>query len=319
MEGQGGIPPQQVEQQQGVLPGLVIRDRLMSAVSKAPKFDPAKITWSDWLIKIRSWAEVTGITDEAVWKMAVFNRIEGQNFATIAPYGPWSEPYSTMSYLEYVSFLGEFFQPKANSELKKTEYISRKQGKSEGVIPYVTSKYRLWQLAYEDGNRSMEDFIKTAIKGFYSTEVKKRVNQMGPNNYTELLDCATLVVAQERFAYAEGFSDATSLDGLAATSVAVAKSVIAGCQTPMEVDELGAVGAVEGNECYHCGIRGHYKRECRKFLRGEPKVKNKDQGRSMAKNWRAGGEPSKSGRRMDQEGRGGSGYQGGRSGAGSGN
>jgi len=237
-----------------------------------PKFRTGECSWSAFVQKFKTYCVASGIQHEQAWKAGLFMSIESSAFETIKLYGPTEEPYSTMSFDRYIQYLAEFFAPNSESDLKRSEFNARKQGAKEGVISYLSSKYSLWLESYAEASRSVADFVEIAIAGLYSNVVKRQVNRLTPVSYADLLEKCTSVVAAERRAYERGYSDSVNLDGLQSTNMDLAQHMYMTGEAPMDVSETGAVE--QGNNCYWCQQTGHYKRDCRRYLKGLPKITN---------------------------------------------
>ena len=219
-----------------------------------------------------------GLEDPIMMKGVVYHSIVDSNFAIIKGMRPSLPAYQAYTVEQYMSILSTFFAPAAETELKRTEFLELRQRAEEGVISYLARKYALYQEAYPLGQRSERDFVSEALKGFYSNLVKRKVNDRSPISYADLLEKSTSVVANERRALNHGFGEATDMRGLQASSVEVTDAVIrnASGSIPMDIGEMernpGRGRAPANAECYWCSSNGHFKRDCRRYLRGLPRV-----------------------------------------------
>ena len=287
--------------------------RLNDFIRSAPKYPtPENNHWGSFLEKYNVYSSQAILKDENAFKTALYMSIQGEAFKTIKTHAPTRGECADKSFSQYQEFLSAYFAPSSQSDLKKSEYLARVQGKDEGMVPFLAIKYSLYCEGYEEGKRSESDFCLEATSAMYSNVIKRKVNARSPISYRDLLEKAADVVACERRAYLRGFGSVDSLDGLATTSTTTTQALVRSAPgaVPMDVNTMNAVNAIDGaRECWWCQRTGHFKRECNVYLSGRPRVQAPGRG----------GPPR--GRQMDGRGdgyRGGSGYRSGNQGNNSG-
>ena len=179
------------------------------------------------------------------------------------PYSEGTDTWRTcLTMNQYLDAFRAIFLPPEESELARTEFKIRKQGRTEDISSYLSSKIALWQLAYGQNERSFNNLLDETIAGIANRIVKRRLRYAEITDIQVLRRQAVRLVAAERQCYREGTSESTSLDGLAATTRLAYDQRN---DDDMEVDEDGmnALGRFEGN-CRKCGIYGHRESNCRR-------------------------------------------------------
>ena len=263
MEGDAGIAGMAEEGNQTVR-------KIYDLIKNLPKYPKDESNWTCFIRKFRDLARFSGLSDSQHLKCVLYQVITGEAFLMVNAHDPGSALMAPLSYLEYEAHLASFFAPASESDLKKSEYLSKKQGRNEGMIAYLSTKYALFIESYPENQRSEADFCLEALSGMYSNDVKREVNRRSPISYKDLVEKASEVVAVARRAYLRGFGDAESLDGLATSTTMASKALIntASGETNMEIN------AVDGDrQCWWCGSYQHLKRECSMFLNNQPRVR----------------------------------------------
>ena len=178
----------------------------------------------------------------ATWQATVMNDAHGNSFAKFD------------AFLEEVKAL---FMPPSESMMSKAAFTSRRQAPDEDIAAYIADKLTFFRQAYSAAQReqNFEYLREEMIKGVYSFYIKKRLIENPPDTVDQLRERAVNFVAQERAKYLMQCADSTTLDGLAAT-----------CRTSYQgnsgvVDmEIGALAA--NTDCWNCGKRGHFAKDC---------------------------------------------------------
>ena len=248
---------------------------MFDLLKNTQKFPKDEANWSCFLKKFRDLAQHSELRDPKQFKSVLFQSITGESFMMIAAHDPANPLMEPLTYQEYEAHLSSFFAPASESDLKKSEYLSKKQGKDEGILAYLATKYALFVESYPANARSESDFTMEAIDGMYSNAVKREVNRRSPISYKDLVEKASDVVAVARRAYLRGFGETESLDGLATSTTIASKALMrtATGETPMEI------GAVEGDRgCWWCLRTGHFKRDCPVFRNNQPRARPEGRG-----------------------------------------
>ena len=178
----------------------------------------------------------------AVWQNTVMNEAHGNSFARFD------------AFLQEVRGL---FMPPSESMMSKAAFTSRRQAADEDIAAYLADKMTFFRQAYNEAQRAQnfEYLREEIIKGVYSFVIKKRLIENPPETVDQLRERAVNFVAQEREKFLMQCSDSTTLDGLAAT-----------CRTSYQGNagvENMEIGAMAANaECWNCGKRGHFAKDC---------------------------------------------------------
>ena len=179
---------------------------------------------------------------------------------------------------DFLEVLRNIFSPRADSEIARIAFRSRRQAAKEDVVSYITSKISLFTQAYDDDHQNYDVLLDSTIEGFCNNVIKRQVRRMNPRDRNSLIEAATNVVAAERYAFHGGYSESTTLDGLSTIIETSSGNFFRNQEEPMEIDEIGGQRK-ETRKCYHCGKIGHLIKDCRKKKKErKPQDKKKKDG-----------------------------------------
>ena len=245
-----------------------LRKRAQKLIQHQPKYtheQTSKRTWQMFLSERLDFFEGHGITIDTIGeeyhKKYLMMALGGRAREMVVGIEDdlKAKPYDAM-----VKQLGEQFSPRFESELMKSQFKARKQQRLEDILTYLSSKEALYRRAYKPEERSVTHFMESAIANVRSDRVKEHLimARYDPKNnitdYMHLRDIASSVVAMEREMYKAGLPNAsTSLDGLAATSLAVTQGLVDDDEEPMDISKM------EDRACFTCGKKGHLAAQCR--------------------------------------------------------
>ena len=192
---------------------------------------------------------------------------------------------SVPDYAHYETLVKEVFNPQAEEDLSRSEFIARRQGIREDVGHYYSIKSSLFMEAYGMEGPFTVLFTET-LKGLYNQVVKRQLRRAGPTNPEELRATLYRIVAAERVAVLEGYGESQSLDGLSAISTPTEhqRSPQPGSyEEPMEINHMGpqnknkapAREKERDKQCFTCGRRGHIARNCRSRGAQKPQDRSK--------------------------------------------
>ena len=238
-------------------------DIACKSLGYAPKFN-GKESWRTFENTYIIWYRVNKIEEQSqeFQKRSILSCMRGTAVEMTRPYSEgtqtWRDCHTMALYLETFR---RIFNPPEESELARTEFKVRKQGRREDISTYLSAKIALWQLAYPENERSFSNLMDETIAGIANRIVKRRLRYAEVADVQGLRRQAVRLVAAERQCYREGTSESTNLDGLAATTHLTEQRN----DEDMEVDDdgLNAMGKFDGN-CRKCGTYGHKAAECRK-------------------------------------------------------
>ena len=238
-------------------------DTAAKALQGVPKFRGTE-SWRTFESSFLTWYRINKIEQlpPDFQKRSLLTCMRGQAVEMTRPYAENTATWTRCGTLnEYVDAMRGIFLPPEESELARTEFKIRKQGRREDISTYLSAKIALWQLAYPEPERSFSTLLDETIAGIANKIVKRSLRYAAINNPEELRRQSVRFVAAERQCYREGTAESTSLDGLAATTR------IADQQhdddDDMEHDGYNAMGKFQGN-CRECGTFGHKATNCYK-------------------------------------------------------
>ena len=162
---------------------------------------------------------------------------------------------------DFAQIVYQVFAPPAESELARSEFAARSQGRREDISSYLSEKFALYDSGFKAEEQNFYVLLQETIKGIFSPVIKRMVRRGNPQNETELRAMAIQAVAFEREAYEMGYSESQSLDGLEASTVIRNYQAGRG-EEPMQL------GKISEQRCFSCNKTGHYQRDCYQKQRG---------------------------------------------------
>ena len=261
-----GPPPQAAQVAQAVQQAAIQEKRYNTAaraLASTPKFYGNE-SWRNFESAYITWYRINRIQelDADFQKRSLLTCMRGKAIEMTRPKAEntaaWREAIDLNAYVE--TMRGVFLPPE-ESEMSRTEFKIRKQGRKEDVSTYLSAKIALWQMAYGDEERSFTTLMDETIKGLENRVVKRTLRYAVVRNEEELCRTAVRLVAAERQCYMEGTSESTSLDGLAATTRVQDQKE---SHDDMDWEEnVQNMKSFDG-KCNICKIYGHKARDCRK-------------------------------------------------------
>ena len=119
--------------------------------------------------------------------------------ARLKAYGEGSAAWNGAATLEdYLEVVKGIYQPPAESDLARAEFNSRKQGESETILDYLTSKMGLFDAAYPEAERSFTLLMDRIINGIWNSEIKFSTQRSRPADRAAIVPQLLQVVASER-------------------------------------------------------------------------------------------------------------------------
>ena len=173
----------------------------------------------------------------------------------------------TDTFEEFALRVYQVFAPPAESELARSEFAARSQGRREDISSYLSEKYSLYDSGFNIEEQNFYVLMQETIKGIFSPVIKRMVRRANPQNQQELRTIAIQAVAFEREAYESGYAESQSLDGLEASTIIRNYQAGRG-EEPMQI------GKISEQRCYSCNKTGHYQRDCYKKQRGFNQTKS---------------------------------------------
>ena len=253
---------------------LVLQGFHRKALSTLPKFGSTD-RWQIHIDSLTQWRIINSIdtAPHDFQKMSILVSLTGPAKERSRPYGYLSNTWNQANdWTEYLQALTTIFEPPVESELARSEYRARKQLPREDIGSYLSSKFSLYELAFPVAERSFHSLLDDTINGFYSIVIKREVGRRNPADREALVTCSMTAVANERTAYANGYAESTSMDGLIAASEFNRMNRQEQGAEPMEIDSLNKLERDKTKmKCFHCHKSGHMIKDCRSRLN---KLKN---------------------------------------------
>ena len=259
--------------QQRVIQGETLYQR---ALDRVPIYTgDSKQSFRQHLHNFGIWRLTRGIADPERAKLALAYSLRDTAGERIRAMGPGTAPYmNATEYEEYETLIRETFLPSGERALSRSEFIAYKQDAQEDCGSYVSIKMSLYQVAYLPEERSFITLRNAVIRGLYSDIIKRLTLRSNPTDEETLRAAIFTAVAGEREAYAEGYAESTSLDGLrAVTQYSAMTRRTRDAEEPMEIGAVGggqggsqggSQGGARGKGCFNCGLNGHYARDCKR-------------------------------------------------------
>ena len=255
----------------------------------APKFEIGNEPWDLFYERYKCLADRYQISTYH-FKSVMFSSLGEQAFALACPnYAPTGAPYDAMTGSQYADALQELFEPAAETDAMRLEFLNRVQLPDERPDRYYRDKTRMFIRAYKRNLQDWNYFYQEVISGLINEEVKYRmrgfrpVNPADPNEFqSELIHWSTV----QRTRYRAGEVSQSEVLGAETmvTGISYRNFGNGGVKVKEEVSAIsGEVNAFpnrnkrfmvkkanskdDGN-CWHCGVKGHFANNCPRKLTG---------------------------------------------------
>ena len=177
----------------------------------------------------------------------------------------------------FITLVRSIFQPTEESNLAKSEFSRRKQGKKEPIGAFLSHKLALYESAYPEGERAFSTLLTAVIDGLANDIVKYRLRTVNPQNEGQLRTQCMSIVASEREAYYGKYAQPNqTLDGLAATTQSAHNY-----EEEDEQMEIDGIQKFNGN-CRRCDKYGHKAIDCNVNLEKKKPVDKEKQKKKCA-------------------------------------
>ena len=185
------------------------------------------------------------------------------------------------NFQEYTDILMEIFEPSSEREQARIEFESRTQVAGEHPTIYYRDKLSLFQKGYESEKRDWSLFYNKVISGFINAEMRDYLRLHIPSTLTDtngFRNHITKIANIVRRKYLDG--ELNEDQTLGAEAFNIQKSYLQAPQdAPLAKIKQEPIQAVTAKAkpkgaCYHCGLSGHFKAQCSRFLNGLPKAVN---------------------------------------------
>ena len=141
-------------------------DIACKGLASCPKFN-GKGNWRTFESSYETWYRVNQIDQQAqeFQKRILLACMRGQAVEMTRPYNKGSQTWiNCVAFADYLEAFRRVFLPPEESELARTEFKVRKQGRKEGISSYLSAKVALWQLAYPEAERSFSTLMDEIIE-----------------------------------------------------------------------------------------------------------------------------------------------------------
>ena len=266
----------------------------------APTFELNNEAWELFIHRFRNLAYRYQISD-VHFKTVLYSSLSKDAFALACPnYSPHAERYRDITGIEYAQVLQNLFEPQAESQACRQEFLGRSQQIGERPERYFRDKTRMFQRAYRDGLRDWSYFYQEAISGLINEELKYRLRgyrPSQPDNPNEFLEELTHWANVQRTRYAAGEINQADVLGCEVQVTGISyrnygnyrhgnhKTEIKREILAVTEESESQINAFKGNSsqrkpsssaCWHCGEYGHLIADCARKLSGLPKAVSAD-------------------------------------------
>ena len=248
-----------------------VRKQVMGSLRNAPALDEAS-TWRSFELSFDLWRSYSGFDNEVyavaanlnerkslfvnMIKGSLLERVQGVLRGSTA----WDEALTVNA---YVTVIKGIFAPAAEQQVSRTEFNRCRQGKQEPVQAFVSRKVALYHNAFGATERNHYTLMDAVINSLESSVVKRELRRR--NDVLTTADIGRVlveIVSNEREAFHGEYAEATSLDGLALSSLQPRTNTHDEFgDEKMDIGRLG--GGSESRKCHRCGNAGHLKANCR--------------------------------------------------------
>ena len=169
------------------------------ALASTPKFYGTE-SWRNFESAYLTWYRINRIQDldADFQKRSLLTCMRGKAIEMTRPKAENTAAWRDAADLNaYVVTMRGVFLPPEESEMSRTEFKIRRQGRKEDVSTYLSAKIALWQMAYADAERSFTTLMDETIKGLENRVVKRQLRYAIVRNEEELRRTAVRLVAAE--------------------------------------------------------------------------------------------------------------------------
>ena len=332
-------PPLLEEEEPDTDEQLAAAEKVVRQIPHVLKYSGEKndLSWRAWRLheqNFRTLSPHLKNTSNRFQKTCLMSLLTGRALQSAQSLGPGSAKWrSSRGYDDFLLHLQEMFNPQRESLLVRQEFAQRRQGRDESVTEFLAVKSALFRDGYSAEGRPFCVFRDSVMKGLRSTYVKKCITQAHPQTEQELTDIALKAVSENALLWELGCSDEQGQTKSSGRLSRPFDSSINSMQGRGGSDRgrsrgrgrgAGRGKAPQGGaadssqvECWSCGKKGHFSRECRSKpnpgKQGVSSTGQQGQGGQGARGGRRG-RGRASGRGRGRGGRGGRGNRGGRGG-----
>jgi len=226
------------------------------------------------------------LVDEALKKNCLLESLRGRALLRIRENPELDRLYRNGTYDAYLTGIRAVFSPDSEKVLVRTEFDQYSQKRNQDIASYFSNKLTLFRLAFNESERSYDYLRVSVLAGIINKAVRLEVRRRNPRDEEALRSAVIECTASERDAYAGGYSNSTSADGLSTISNARRQMEVQQADEPMEIDQI----APTDRKCYRCGRNNHIRKDCiaKKDLKGA-EITDMKKNLSKPGGWNRGG------------------------------
>ena len=270
----------------------IAEKKMWAAMKTCPTYNETfpyrifEVQWKNW--KRLAWpAASDAYIDLDTRKHILVQRMDGRALNRVNMYMEGSPGWTASDTMEkFEDLVRATYAPESESDLARSEYNARRQGKNESILAYLMAKIALRNTAFPEGERNFQTLLDAVVEGIYNNTIKRIITRNRPGKEEELIEQCTQAVASERKCVLRGFGESPNLDGLSLSTLAATHNFNSPATQPTHDEfgceymdtSVGKLGGVEKRSCHRCGKTGHLRAQCRVPEAKLPKNKQKGKG-----------------------------------------
>jgi hypothetical protein len=220
---------------------------------------------------------------KVTYKNVLYNSLHGEAKTVACPdYDPTNVSMVNLTGLEYGDRLRELYEPAAESQMMQLAFAARSQAPNEHVTTYLQFKLLMFMQAYKQAEgRPWTLFYEEACKGLTNATVRMHMRRHVPNPLHDhkqfRAELLKEVSAIQRAYLAREIGEAEVLGCEHRPVLRSYEGIVSNDMIPgIKQERVNAMGrrqrGANKDECFHCGVTGHYIAQCPRKMAGMDKA-----------------------------------------------
>ena len=172
-----------------------------------PKFrDDGTVLFREHLSEIQKFIETRShyLYTEKIKKTILWESLVGKAIQKVINNIEIKESFRNDDFEQFCGKVRQGFNPDSERGLVRSEFHAYQQTATQDVASYLTGKLSLYELAYDESERSYETLRAAAIKGLINLAVRRDVRRRNPKSEAALREAVVEAMAAECDAYHGG-------------------------------------------------------------------------------------------------------------------